>query len=277
MNLQTIINIVKIKYVFSLYLYIMRNVLFLIVLWLSSFIIAWCSNNSEITSINNTIDWRTYTAQGTWVEYKILTTTNMDRSNFERDRHRVWLWTGLSNQNIDETAYYIIKSLIKSDPTLDEIILWFHSEEGWIDGAYDLWSAIWAYWGELWSVLDSNVNTDSRRWYKIKFVVKDNISEYMSTKFNSEDVWWLWTEDRRQIFIELVAIEDKAILDADKKYDFYNISNESEFKRISKMNWEYYDKQVSDNKVILCKSWDITQEQLNDISREWVKKARPFE
>lgn len=169
--------------------------------------------------------------------------------------YRVVLPKDIKERQVKPTVEIIIKELASVDAEIDEIILWLYSDKEISDGPYDIGTAIWAPKGKLENV-DANIaQNNNRESYKIEYLLKSNLDQYLTQKLDSSDKFGFTVEERKQIFKEIVEAEDKAF-----KYD------ESE-----------QDRRLKEFKSTILNKYDIHIEQLKEISREGQDKYWPLD
>ncbi len=205
--------------------------------------------NKEVVSVENTdnkpnnpeekIDTTTSA-----VSYEIVKTEDMSRKAMgdkslsdyttaelkklptnKRMSYKVVVPTTIKVEQVKPTVDKIISDLTNKDKDIDEIILNLYSDKESINGMYDVASAIWAPGGELGNVNASIASSNNRSGYKTTIQIKDKLEEYLAQKSKSEDKFGLSESQRRQFFKEIVAAEDKARNEAEKKYPMDNVNN----------------------------------------------------
>ena len=126
----------------------------------------------------------------------------------------------IKEEQVVPTIYKIIDDYTSEDEDIDEVIVLIYSDEQMItDGlGYDIASAIWAQGGELGNVTQAIARSNDRSGYEISIIIKENLEEYLTQRNTPELKFGLTEEERRQLFKELVAAEDRAMEEADNLY-----------------------------------------------------------
>jgi len=83
---------------------------------------------------------------------------------------------------------------------------------------YDVAMATWAPNGKLGNITPEIAQSNNRNNYKTTIQIKENLEEYLQKRGESEDKFGFSEEQRRGIFKEIAAAEDKARIEADKIY-----------------------------------------------------------
>lgn len=169
--------------------------------------------------------------------------------------YRVVLPKYIKERQVKPTVEKIIKELASVDAEIDEIILWLYSDKEISDGPYDIGTAIWAPNGKLGNVDADIAKNNNRESYKIEYLLKTNLDQYLTQKLDSNEKFGYTVEVRKQIFKEIVEAEDKAY-----KYD------EPE-----------QDKKLTEFKSKILSKYSLTIEQLKEITREGQDKYWPMD
>jgi len=173
----------------------------------------------------------------------------------KRMLYRIVFSKYLTENLVKPTVEKIIKKLASDDVDIDEMILWLYSDQEISDGPYDIGTAIWAPNGKLGNV-DANIaQNNNRESYKIEYLLKSNLDQYLTQKLDSSDKFGYTVEERKQIFKEIVEAEDKAF-----KYD------ETE-----------QDRRVKEFKSKILNKYNISIEQLKEVAREGQDKYWPLD
>lgn len=183
-------------------------------------------------------------------------------------KYQVLVSKGIKENNIEPTVNKIIKDITAKDGDIDEIILWLYSDKGIIEsnGAYDIASAVWAPFGELGHI-DADVATSNNRInYSIKIDAKNNLNEYLSQKGSVELKFGLTEEQRRQLYKEIVAIEDKSRAEADKLFQSDYSKNKAKF-------LELRSKYI----ITVLEKYNINETQEKEITNEGLRKSWPLD
>lgn len=143
----------------------------------------------------------------------------------------------IKEAEVGPTIHRIIGNITSEDHDIDEISLLLYSDEN-IDRAYDIASAIWAPYGELGHVTAQIAQTNDRSAYNLDIQIKDNLEEYLAQRGRAEEKFGFTEDERKQIFKELVAAEDRSFAEADEIYPInvldLNYKNENVDKNMEK-------------------------------------------
>lgn len=184
--------------------------------------------------------------------------------------YKVVVGDKITTAKVKPTIDKIISDLTNQDGDIDEIILNLYSDKESINGMYDVASAIWAPGGELGNVNANIARSNNRSGYKTTIQIKDNLEEYLAQKSKNEDKFGLTESQRRQFFKEIVAAEDRAHKEADKKYssDTYDgmVKNQEEYSRLA----DIYRGQV-------MKKYGVDKDQEATIVSEAFKENWPMD
>lgn len=207
------------------------------------------NENKEVVSVENTEN-KTNTQEekvdttSNAVSYEIVKTEDMSRKAMgdkslsdyttaelkklptnKRIFYKVVVPTTIKVEQVKPTVDKIISDLTNKDKDIDEIILDLYSDKEMITESWDVANAIWAPGGELGNVNASIASSNNRSGYKTTIQIKDKLEEYLAQKSKSEDKFGLSESQRRQFFKEIVAAEDRARNEAEKKYPMDNVNN----------------------------------------------------
>lgn len=170
----------------------------------------------------------------------------------------------------------IIADLTVKDGELDEVVLFFYSDEGQIDSAYDIAKATWAPKGELGNVTPLIASTNDRESYRTSVEINENLEEYLRQRNLEETKFGLTEQQRRQFFKDLVAAEDRAQAEADRLFPIddplipdyeSNLNN----------NFDTFDRLADGYRLEVRDQYGVTQEQQYEISAEAFNEGWPFD
>jgi len=189
--------------------------------------------------------------------------------------YRIVVPLEIKENQVKPTIEKIISDITSKNNNIDEIILWLYSDKKLINGAYDVATAIWAPNGQLGNITSKIAKNNIRDSYKISIQVKENLEEYLIQRNKSEDKFGLTEDQRRQIFKDIVAAENQAMLEADKIFPIDisdpNYKQDNLMKNIDKNNelMEKYKAQVR-------AKYEITEEIENEIVVEAFEEGWPL-
>ena len=169
--------------------------------------------------------------------------------------YRIVLSKDIKENQVKPTVEKIINKLTSDDSDIDEIILWLYSDKEISNSTFDIGTAIWAPDGKLGNINANIAKNNNRENYRIDYQIKPNLEQYLSQKFETSDKFGLSIEERKQVFKDIVKAED----------DAYNYKESDQ------------EKALKENKSKLLKKYNITAEQLKEISREGQDKYWPLD
>lgn len=169
--------------------------------------------------------------------------------------YKIVLSKNVKENNIKPTVESIINNLISQDSDIDEIILWLYSDKEMANSGFDIGEVIWAPFGKLGNIDAKIAKSNNRDNYKIDYKIKKNLDQYLALKLDMSDKFGFTVEERKQIYKDLIKGEDNAFR--------YNHSEQ--------------DKMLKINKNKILKKYNITAEQLEEISTEAYDKNWPMD
>lgn len=169
--------------------------------------------------------------------------------------YKIVLSKDIKENQVKPTVEKIISKLTTEDSDIDEIILWLYSDKELLNSSYDIGTAIWAPFGKLGNINANIAKNNNRDNYLIVYQIKNNLDQYLNLKLETNDKFGFTVDERKQIFKDLVKAEDNAF----------------EYKQSEQ------DKMLKQNKTKLLKKYNITAEQLKEISDEGLDKYWPMD
>ncbi len=194
--------------------------------------------------------------------------------------YRVVVSSKIKDNQVRPIIEKIIVDLTTKDGDIDEITLFLYSDKVLVNGPYDIGTATWAPYGALGNVTPEIAQNNNRNGYKTSIQVKEKIEEYLQKRSESEEIFGLTEDKRRQIFKEIVAAEDRAQAEADRQYPIsgqttWNLS-QSELRSRMDKNTELMRRLEEKYKNDLTKKYVLTREQLKEITFEAFEKNWPM-
>lgn len=144
--------------------------------------------------------------------------------------YRIVVSPDIKTIQVKPTIERVISDITSKDNEIDEISLLLYSDKELTKGAYDVARATWAPGGKLGNV-DANIaRSNDRTGYQVSFDVVENLEEYLKQRGQSEEQFGFTEEQRRQIFKDIVAAEDRAEAEAERLYpmDVFNPNYKAE-------------------------------------------------
>lgn len=197
--------------------------------------------------------------------------------------YRVVVSSEIKENQVRKTIEKIIADITSKDNDIDELMLWLYSDKELANGMhmYDVARATWAPGGELGNVTPEIAKANNRSNYKLEIQIAENLEQYLKQRAKSEDKFNLTEVKRRQIFKAIVAAEDKAQAEADKKYPVSGRStwslSKSELRSQIDKNIDLMRHLEEQYKKDLSKKYNLTKEKLKKISIEGVSERWPLE
>lgn len=205
--------------------------------------------------------------------------TTQEITNLPTDKkmaYRVVVLPEIKENQVKPTIEKIISDITSKDSDIDEISLLLYSDKELANSMYDVAMATWAPNGKLGNITPEIARNNNRNNYKITIQIKENLEEYLQKRGESEDKFGFSEEQRRGIFKEIVAAEDKARIEADKIYPVDisdpNYKQENIMKNIDK-NRELMDKY----KAEVRNKYGITEDIETKIVVEAFAESWPME
>ena len=178
---------------------------------------------------------------------------------------------------IAPTAEKIIEDISQQEPEIDELAFFLYTTEDRVEGFYDIARVQWSPRGEFDGV-DPEIARDNIKDKHEIFIelATDDIEEYLDRISEEEIRFGLKEEERREIWKELVLAEDRAQIEASMHYDEAcedcDGFIEHDLGKLTEMEMELiseYEEKIKDE-------YDITEEQVNEISTEAAMKNWPM-
>ena len=141
------------------------------------------------------------------------------------------------------------------------------------NGTYDVGRAIWAPNGEPGNVTSEIAKKNNRSGYETSYDIKENLEEYLSQREKSEDKFGFTEEERKQIFKEIVAAEDRAMNEADIKYPIKAGATLNDIEKNIDLNNELTEKY----KTQVRTKYGITEDIESEIIVESFEELWPME
>lgn len=124
----------------------------------------------------------------------------------------------VTEDSVRSTIVQIIDDLTGRDQDIDEITIFLYSDAALAFGAYDLGTATWAPGGELGNMTPRIAETNDRSSYQTTVKIRDGLDSYLAQRGLSETKFGMTEEERRALFKEVVAAEDRGQAEADEVY-----------------------------------------------------------
>lgn len=172
--------------------------------------------------------------------YEIIKSEDLSRkaTGNRKLRYQVVISSEIRDSELNEMTSSCIHEIISKDNEIDEIILQIYSDKELINGPFDIGSAIWAPFGKLGNVDSKIAQSNSRKNYRTSTHFKENVSEYLRKRSVPTTKLGFSEEQRRNIFKDLVKVEDRAnsyeMQEQDKVFDS-GVSREVLIKKYDKI------------------------------------------
>lgn len=198
----------------------------------------------------------------------------------KRMEYRVVVSPTIKENQVRPTIEKIIADITSKDNDIDEISLFLYSDKELANGMYDVARATWAPGGRLGNITPEIARSNDRTDYKITIQIARNLEQYLQQRAKSEQKFGFTEAKRRRIFKEIVAVEDKAQAEADRKYPISGRTvwglSKSELRSQIDKNIDLMRHLEKQYKKELSKKYGLTQEQLKKISLEGVVERWPM-
>ncbi len=194
----------------------------------------------------------------------------------KRISYKIVVDNNIKTVQVKPTIDKIIIELIQKDKDIDEIILDLYSNKELVDRMYDVANAIWAPKGELGHVDATIAKKNKRDNYSVTIKIKDDLEQYLAQRNLTENKFGLNEEERRQLFKDLVAAEDKARYEADAKYSIDDAEME-QYMAVYEKNKAEYERLANIYRGKVLNQVGITNAQAEEIDDEAFKENWPLD
>jgi hypothetical protein len=194
--------------------------------------------------------------------------------------YRVVVSPQIKENQVRPVVEKIIADITAEDSDIDELTVFLFSDRELANGPYDVGAATWAPHGALGNVTPEIARNNNRDSYRTSIQVKENLEEYLQKRSRAEERLGLTEGKRRQIFKEIVAAEDKAQAEADRRYPVsgsitWNMTKSqllSQMDRNTQLMRALEEKYKND----LTRKYGLTREQLKEITHEGIAENWPM-
>jgi len=187
-----------------------------------------------------------------------------------RKTYQVLVPEDIRQEQIRPTVEKIISMITSENNDIDEIILNLCSDRE-IATLYDVAKVTWAPNGEWGSTTPEIARTNDRISYKMVFEIRPDLEEYLIQRNQTESKYGLKNEERKRFFKELIASEDKAMLEADRIYPLDSKQPGWREDNLNK-NIQMYRNLRDKYRAQLAQKYGLSENQMSDISVEGIKK-----
>lgn len=198
----------------------------------------------------------------------------------KRMEYKVVVSPDIKENQVKPTIDKIITDITSKDNDIDEISLFLYSDKELANEMYDVARATWAPGGRLGNITPEIARSNDRTDYKITIQIVRNLEQYLQQRAKSEQKFGFTEAERRRIFKEIVAVEDKAQAEADRKYPISGRTvwglSKSELRSQIDKNIDLMRHLEKQYKKELSKKYGLIQEQLKKISLEGVVEMWPM-
>lgn len=190
--------------------------------------------------------------------------------------YRVAVSPEIKENQVRPTIETIISNITSQGIDIDEISLFLYSDKELVSGVYDVAMATWAPNGKLGNITPEIADNNDRSSYRISVQTKNNLEEYLQQRGLSEERFGFTEAERRKIFKEIVAAEDRAMIEAEKIYPI-DISNPN-YKQENLMKNIDRESELSDKyKAGVRAKYGITEDIETKITSEAFQESWPLE
>ena len=257
-----------------------------------------CKENKKEANTNVTIEAGSYEiikvkdlsrkafGKKSFSDYKTSEIKNLPIN--KKMRYKVVFSDDIKQNQVKPTIKEIVDQLTTDDEDIDEIILWIYSSKEVLNNPYDIGTAIWAPNGKLGNIDAQIAKNNNRKSYKIEYEIKENLEEYLSQKSKSETKFGFTEDERKQIYKDIVSSEEIAneyerteqdkILDRIlEKYGKLDDNSQKELKIEYNKISEKAEEIMTEKKSKVFEKYEITEEQVKEISTEAFNENWPME
>lgn len=184
--------------------------------------------------------------------------------------YRVVLPADIKEIQVKPTVKKIISDISSSDNDIDEIGLLLYSNADLVGGAWDIGMADWGLYGDLGNITAEIAQSNDRKDYDISFTIRENLDQYLAQKAKSEDKFGFNEEQRKQIYKDYVAADDRAWAESEKMYP---TNNEANLTKWSEKHAELMKKYRAGVRT----KYNLTEEQMKEIVKEGFDESWPID
>ena len=197
---------------------------------------------------------------------------------------RIVLPKDIKQSQIEPSIYKMISDITSKDKNIDEIILNFYSDKELVEGGIsDIGHATWAYDGELGNVTPDIARSNNRSGYKITYSILGNLENYLKQRSKQESIFGYTEAQRRKIYKEIVAAEDRSTAETEKLYP--TNSNNIPMNKLSTYDWKgMFEKNSNKSKELnkkyqkqIRKKYKLTEEQIDKLETEAFEEQWPLD
>ena len=191
-------------------------------------------------------------------------------------RYRVVVPPDIKTNQVRPTLEALISDITSKDNDIDEISVLLYSDKELTKGGYDVAMAIWAPGGDLGNVDAGIAESNDRTGYELSINVVANLEKYLEQRGQSEEQFGFTEEQRRQIFKELVAAEDRAEAEAERIYPMDVFDPNYKAENIDK-HFEKSDELAEKYEAEVRAKYGISEEIEKQISVEGLTERWPMD
>jgi hypothetical protein len=184
--------------------------------------------------------------------------------------YRVVLPADIKEIQVKPTVKKIISDITSNDNDIDEIGLLLYSNADLISGAWDIGMADWGLYGDLGNVTAEIAQSNDRKDYDISFTIRENLDQYLTQKAKSEDKFGFTEEQRKQIYKDYVAADDRAWAESDRMYP------QKEGENGTKWSGKHAELMKKYRAGVRTK-YNLTEEQMKEIVKEGFDESWPMD
>jgi hypothetical protein len=190
--------------------------------------------STESEEASSSVDAQTETAFSDLSEYEIIAVEDISFSINRRLVYRVVISSQVTQEQVEPTLRKIINDAITQDDEVDEVTVFMYSSADVANGAFDIGRAAWSYEGQESDVPERVARTNDRARHRITYDVKPDVEAYIVQRNRQEERFGLTEEQRRNFYLEVREVRNRATQEADETYppiEDYN-RNQEYFKQI---------------------------------------------
>ena len=195
----------------------------------------------------------------------------------KRFRCKIVVPPDIKPDEVEPTVSSYVNEKILSDPDLDVLAILVYSDPEITEGMYDVATATWAPEGDVGKVTSRIAQSNDRSMYRTKIEIRADLEQYLAQRALDFKKFGLSTDERKQIFKEIISVERQAQQIADGKYSMDSTVPQSKLLENMNMNTDYMRQQKQEGMERLKGERKLTDDQLEAIAIEGLQLSWALE
>lgn len=137
-----------------------------------------------------------------------------------RQQYSIVVAPSIKTEQVKPTVEQLISKATAENEDIDEIVIFVYSNVELVDQGFDVAKAEWAPGGKWGSSTSDIARSNDRSSYKLNLIIEENLEEYLASKGSEEIKFGFTVDERKEIFLEIVSAEDRAMADAEKAFPY---------------------------------------------------------